>query len=299
MTWLTLVEMTFRSILKEPLERPTLVVSQVFSVTAQPWTVTTKTNGVERKKVTERERVAGRKRVAERTSLCPVKRKKRRDKSGTVWMRPDWLRAAWPRGERTKKPRFARSRDLLQYPATRGSGGGGNRTRVPWHFSTSFYVRSRLFGMSSIGSPIGRLPARPVEDGESRPGRSRRDPRPVGFGGRLSGPSDQGHQSGLRVIRQPRPSCDWHLSCDRLFTWATDQPRHATDTSTCPVEASSPPILLNSAQAIQYIVYRLSAEVTIAHSRDSQGEQCQLRTAIPRLICYVSTAFALVRIFAC
>ncbi len=47
---------------------------------------------------------------------------------------------------------------------------------------------------------------------------------------------------GYRVIRQPKPSYGWHLLFDRLFTWATDQPRRATGASTCPVEPSSPPI---------------------------------------------------------
>lgn len=46
--------------------------------------------------------------------------------------------------------------------------------------------------------------------------------------------------------------------CDRLFTWATDQPRHAAGTSTCPVEASSPPKCSN----VLLLSYRPAAPKT-------------------------------------
>ena len=44
-------------------------------------------------------------------------------------------------------------------PGTK-SGGGGNRTRVPRYFHNSFYVHSRLFGLTnarlqSTGSQVG------------------------------------------------------------------------------------------------------------------------------------------------
>ena len=42
---------------------------------------------------------------------------------------------------------------------TRLSGGGGNRTRVPRHFHESFYVCSRLFGVSPAWTPVDQVPS--------------------------------------------------------------------------------------------------------------------------------------------
>ena len=53
-----------------------------------------------------------------------------------------------------------------------------------------------------------------------------------------------GEQSGhgQPSSRQPKRSYLRQLKvCDRLFTWATDQPRHATQRFDNPVEPSSPP----------------------------------------------------------
>lgn len=48
-------------------------------------------------------------------------------------------------------------------------------------------------------------------------------------------------QSGLPALtRQPEQSSYWQSFCDQLFTWPTDQPRHATQTCGNPVESDRP-----------------------------------------------------------
>lgn len=46
---------------------------------------------------------------------------------------------------------------------------------------------------------------------------------------------------GGPFIRPPERTAVQQLKCDQLFTWPTDQPRHAIDTSYNPVETKSPP----------------------------------------------------------
>jgi|GEM_PF-6269542 len=58
----------------------------------------------------------------------------------------------------------------------------------------------------------------------------------------IRSPSGKARGSGLRYrVRQPERSALRHFGFGRLFTWPTDQPRHATDAFAHPVEASSPP----------------------------------------------------------
>ncbi len=46
---------------------------------------------------------------------------------------------------------------------------------------------------------------------------------------------------GLRYLRSQRELRFSSYLCGQLFTWPTDQPRHATNTATYPVETRSPP----------------------------------------------------------
>jgi len=71
------------------------------------------------------------------------------------------------------------------------------------------------------------------------------DPGRSGIGGRLLGLSGKSPQPGLRVVY----AASTRLSSatnefGRLLSWPADQPRHATCTSSCPVESSSPPLVV-------------------------------------------------------
>ena len=46
---------------------------------------------------------------------------------------------------------------------------------------------------------------------------------------------------GLPLIRQPEQTAVQQLKCDQIFTWPSDQPRHATGASHYPIETRSPP----------------------------------------------------------
>ena len=122
------------------------------------------------------------------------------------------------------------------------SGGGGNRTRVPKHFHARFYVRSRFISAVRLPAP-NRQGAWPASRARClAPGVPNVDPERFGISDRLLGLSDKGPQSGLPLVRQPKRSYLRQLKiCGQLFTWPTDQPRHATCASSCPVESSSPP----------------------------------------------------------
>ncbi len=129
------------------------------------------------------------------------------------------------------------------------SGGGGNRTRVPEWLRASFYVCSLLlwpYRKSVVPFRSGRSSRRdqPVAN---RPWLPPAVPPVAAAGGLTSiaeirSPSGKAHGSGLRCrVRQPERSALRHFGFGRLFTWPTDQPRHATDAFAHPVEASSPP----------------------------------------------------------
>ena len=49
-------------------------------------------------------------------------------------------------------------------------------------------------------------------------------------------------RSGSRVFTPRERTAVQQLSCDRLFTWPTDQPRHATEHFRYPVDTRSPPV---------------------------------------------------------
>jgi hypothetical protein len=129
------------------------------------------------------------------------------------------------------------------------SGGGGNRTRVPEWLRASFYVCSLLlwpYRKSVVPFRSGRSSRRdrPVAN---RPWLPPAVPPVAAAGGLISiaeirSPSGKARGSGLRCrVRQPERSAIRHFGFGRLFTWPTDQPRHATDAFAHPVEASSPP----------------------------------------------------------
>lgn len=63
-----------------------------------------------------------------------------------------------------------------------------------------------------------------------------------GIVNQLSGDSGSHPQSGLPFLRQPVRGFPRQIIFGQLFTWPTDQPRHATDASSNPVEPNSPPI---------------------------------------------------------
>lgn len=102
-------------------------------------------------------------------------------------------------------------------------------------------MRSRFFGISSVGSPIGRLPSRPVEDGHLVSGVLDVTQDQSDLAADFQAPPTRAISRGCALLGSQGQAMVGTYCCDRLFTWATDQPRHATDTSTCPVEASSPP----------------------------------------------------------
>jgi hypothetical protein len=89
-----------------------------------------------------------------------------------------------------------------------------------------------------------------------RPGFFSRNGRRVGPGGcpRSSGsrepelasrpqPLRRRVRSGSRVFTPRERTAVQQLKCDRLFTWPTDQPRHATEHFRYPVDTNSPPVL--------------------------------------------------------
>ena len=50
-----------------------------------------------------------------------------------------------------------------EFPLRSSGGGGGNRTRVPVHFSRGFYARSRSFGCRARRTPGDRMPPAPAQ----------------------------------------------------------------------------------------------------------------------------------------
>jgi len=68
------------------------------------------------------------------------------------------------------------------------------------------------------------------------------DPQRAGIDNQQLGLSDKNPQPGQPLSRRPLRDYSQQLKlCGQLFTWPTDQPRHATLTSNYPVESSSPP----------------------------------------------------------
>ena len=111
------------------------------------------------------------------------------------------------------------------------SGGGGNRTRVPQWLHESFYVCSRLFDFART-DPSRQDSTHTSRERVLAAGVPNNDPRRFGIGDQHSGLSDKSHQSGLLISRQPKQSYLQQLKmCGQLLTWPTDQPRHATRTS--------------------------------------------------------------------
>lgn len=102
-------------------------------------------------------------------------------------------------------------------------------------------MRSRFFEVSSVGSPIGRLPSRPVEDGNLVSGVLDVTQDQSDLAADFQAPPTRAISRGCALLGSQGQAMVGTYGCDRLFTWATDQPRHAAGTSTCPVEASSPP----------------------------------------------------------
>ena len=57
-------------------------------------------------------------------------------------------------------------------------------------------------------------------------------------------------RSGSRVFTPRERTAVQQLKCDRLFTWPTDQPRHATEHFRYPVDTNSPPVFSAPARTI-------------------------------------------------
>ena len=135
------------------------------------------------------------------------------------------------------------------------SGGAGNRTPVPWPFRAGIYVCSlsilgvRLVGYTAFvgpdsdrqdpGTTIGQsvltgtaAEADRVVSPTLRFPRARfaSEPAPLGLSCR----------DGSRSRREGKLRSSSY-SCDQLFTWPTDQPRHATEHFRRPVDTRSPP----------------------------------------------------------
>ena len=98
--------------------------------------------------------------------------------------------------------------------------------------------------LSLAGARLGeQCPAQASHD-ESRVGRSGLSRRQPEFGDPAFGLLRQGFrsQSYLGLLRQRELPAFRQILFDQLFTWPTDQPRHATGTYGDPVESNRPPI---------------------------------------------------------
>ena len=120
-------------------------------------------------------------------------------------------------------------------------GGGGDRTRVPRHFHISLYVRSRTYFRLRLTAPRPTGCRSTSRQQFLIPGVPNIDPRRAGICDQQSDLSGENPQPGLPIARQPVRDDSRQLNFGRLFTWPADQPRHATWTSSCPVESNSPP----------------------------------------------------------
>ena len=121
------------------------------------------------------------------------------------------------------------------------SGGGGNRTRVPRHFRGSFYVRSRMIYAFAQSTP-NRRGAGPASRARSLvPGVPDGDPERAEFAAGFWASSAKARSRGYVYYAASARLLSAIKEFGQLLTWPTDQPRHATPTSNCPVEPSSPP----------------------------------------------------------